>query len=143
MADYPGQQYGFSDFERSKPSLEDEEIYELRELLSSRPTRSVTLPDLAATANDLFLPSDGLLFRIQTTGAPQTITGFANVASGRVFYLAIGGASVITLAHENAGSVAQNRIICPTVLGVALTPPAMAILIYDGNSQRWLIASQS
>jgi len=96
----------------------------------------VTIPPLAATANDLSLP-EGLSFRLSTSGGAQIITGFANVKAGRQVFILNFGANNITLNNQDAGSLAQNRIITGTGAAVAIQPDRSALLVYDGTTVRW------
>ena len=96
----------------------------------------VTLPALAATANDLSL-GEGTYFRLSTSGGARIITGFANVQSGRRVFLFNLGPNNITLNNQDAGSSAVNRIITGTGAAVVMAPDGAVILVYDGITTRW------
>ncbi len=96
----------------------------------------VTLPAIAATANDLSL-GQGTYFRLSTSGGAQIITGFANVQAGRRVFLFNVGAANITLNNQDAGSSAENRIITGTGAAVVIAPDGAVILVYDNITTRW------
>lgn len=100
----------------------------------------VTLPDISATANDLFLPT-GTSFRATATGGAQDVTGFANVKAGRGITFLNVGANNLVLRNQNAGSAEQNRIITGTGASVTIQPDRSAFLVYDGTTVRWRLIS--
>ena len=100
----------------------------------------VTLPDISATANDLFLPT-GNSFRALTSGGAQTVTGFANGMAGRQVVFMNVGVDAITLANDNAGSTEQNRILTGIGGDLVIQPDRSAMLTYDGEIARWRVTS--
>jgi hypothetical protein len=74
------------------------------------------------------------------TGVAPTITGFASGATSRAITLfAVGGP--IVLKHENAGSLAANRISTPGGTDFTVPENGAIELVYDGDSTRWRVAS--
>ncbi len=76
-----------------------------------------------------------------SSDASRTITGFDKTISRKndTIWLTNVGSFDVVLAHENAGSVATNRIISPTTANLALGPDESAMLWYDGTTTRWRI----
>jgi hypothetical protein len=77
--------------------------------------------------------------------AALTITGLDSApgaitfGQSAVLLLNTDNASSITLKHQNAGSTAANRIICPNAADYVI-PPLGAVLIYrDTQTQRWRV----
>lgn len=122
--------------------ISEQQISELTNALSSQSGSSstileqVTLPDISAAANDLFLPT-GTSFRATATGGAQDVTGFANVKAGRGITFLNVGANNLVLRNQNAGSTAENRIITGTGASVTIQPDRSAFLVYDGTTVRW------
>lgn len=73
---------------------------------------------------------------IRFSGAAPVVTGFDGGTNGRrMVVMATGGPLV--LRHEDAGSVAANRITTQ-ISGNVLVPDECSVtLIYDGTTQRW------
>jgi len=72
--------------------------------------------------------------------AAADFTGIAGGVSGRQIWVVTSPASAasLTLRHENAGSLAANRITCATGADIVVTATKAVQMIYDGNSSRWL-----
>lgn len=105
----------------------------------------VTLEQLTANANDLILPASrlrpDLFISYMITGdANRNITGFANQWPGRKVVAINRGSFNIVLQHQNAGSLAQHRIISPTAADYTLGPFESAILCYI-SPDRWVIVA--
>jgi hypothetical protein len=49
----------------------------------------------------------------------------------------------LILQHENAGSAAANRMLCPGAQDVQLQPLCSAVMIYDSTSARWRVLDMS
>jgi hypothetical protein len=73
-----------------------------------------------------------------TAGAPATVTGLAGGVAGRVVVLVNRSGGGITVAHENAGSVAANRYSAADgASNISLGAGFATRLIYDGTASRW------
>lgn len=75
---------------------------------------------------------------LSSTGAVN-ITGFGSVANGREIYVYNNGVNNITLKHQDAGSVAANRIIGRAAADVVLAAATGALLWYSPSITRWLV----
>ena len=103
----------------------------------------ISLDAFTADQNNLTLPN-GNSFRLSTDGVARTITGVANVSTGRVIYiLNVAGGANISLANDSASSTEQNRILTGTGGTVAMQPDRAAILIYDGEDTRWRLVAMT
>lgn len=103
----------------------------------------ITIPQFTADQNDLTL-GEGDSFRMSTDGVARTINGLANVSPGRRIEIHnVAGGANISLANQNAGSVATNRIITGTGGTVAIQPDRSAILRYDGTTTRWRLIAMT
>lgn len=92
------------------------------------------------TQNDLALGNVNTL--MWAGAAPSVITGFSGGANGRILIIDVLSASALTLAHENAGSVAANRLSCPQGVdaiasSLIATGAASATFRYDSAISRW------
>ena len=104
----------------------------------------ITPAALAADANDYQGQGTGdnirQVVRVEATGANRTITGFDVQAEHDSMWVTnVGASNDVILAHQNAGSVAENRIISPTGADVNLSQNESAFLWYDGTTDRWRI----
>ncbi len=75
--------------------------------------------------------------RINASSSSAVITGFTAGKPGQLLIVWNVGAFPLVLAHENAGSLAPNRIITPLHADYTVWPDGGEILEYDGASQRW------
>ena len=82
--------------------------------------------------------SDHTLVRL-TVSAPVDFTGFAGGVVGRKMTLVNLSASVITLKHQDGGSLAANRIIVTGAADLALSQNESATLEYDNTISRWRV----
>ncbi len=89
--------------------------------------------------NDVNLGT-GAVFNYTGAGA-ATFTGITGGVNGRSIRIINNSAFVLTIAHNNAGSIAANRIL--TANGLDNTVPANAVvsLQYDVTSLRWHVVA--
>src|SRR3990167_6886308 len=89
------------------------------------------------TLND-WAPGD-LTFvdRLIYTGGGVTINGLVAVSTSRVIHLVNTTATTLSVAHEQGGSAAANRIYTPTAATV--TVGWHGLLLYDTAAGRWRI----
>jgi hypothetical protein len=104
----------------------------------------VTLPPhasltLAATQNDYQWPLGRATLRLTGASGGSTITGLAWPSSCRQIRLVNVSVANITLAHQNTGSVAANRILSSTGADVVLQTNGFALLEYDPGTSRWRV----
>ena len=76
-----------------------------------------------------------------STDASRTVTGLVNGTDGRFVLISNVGSFDLILAHQNASSVAANRIISPTAQDVTIIPNDSIVLQYDSTTSRWRIIS--
>lgn len=77
---------------------------------------------------------------IRSASTPVTITGIAGGVLGRTLFITVLGANSISFAHQNASSVATNRIVTLTALTVAKTARQTLMLLYIAHDtgNRWI-----
>ena len=102
------------------------------------------LDPLAAGDNDDVTPTDwDLAFGVRATSvADAGITGLvALTGSGKILFKKLynAGSYNLTLRHQNAGSLAANRLIIPGGADLILAPNDVVDLFYDTVSQRWRV----
>jgi hypothetical protein len=80
-----------------------------------------------------------------TGGAAVTYTGFdaTDKQEGRILYIRNVSGFTLTLNHEDAGSLAANRITCPGSANITLAARGGAVLMYDGNVSRWYVVAHT
>jgi len=101
-------------------------------------TLTPTSPPIGTTHNWAIGNASCILF--MSGFAAADFTGIAGGVSGRQIWVVTSPASAasLTLRHENAGSLAANRITCATGADIVVTATKAVQMIYDGNSSRWL-----
>jgi len=73
-------------------------------------------------------------------GADADLTGIAGGANGRQIWAFVSPSAggTLTLRHNNAGSIAANRITSATGADIVITATKAVQMIYDGFTSRWL-----
>jgi hypothetical protein len=99
-------------------------------------THATSPAGMAATEND-YAGAAGSFARLTPNAAGTAITGFAGGVDGRVLTIVNLGAPNVTLAHQNAGSAAGNRILTNTGASVVVPPNGTASFLYDAATSRW------
>jgi len=128
-----------------QPQIQGHEIFGQFALRSlSRNAGGATV----ATNNDYANPGTAAL-EISNVGLNFVITGIAGGTDGQLMELVNltqldgGGPYQMTIAHQNTGSAAANRIIVPTGANYVNTPGAGGVdivrLRYSGSQSRWLM----
>lgn len=86
--------------------------------------------------------ADNQVLRIEPAG-PLTITGFDGGTEGRVLVVVNAGNESITLAHDDSGSDAENRLYLPDGVDLVLLESThrAATFLYDATSLRWRLVS--
>jgi hypothetical protein len=81
------------------------------------------------------------LFRITGPSAAYSIGGFQFGVDGRRITVLNTVAQTLTLANEDASSVAANRITTLTGANLVLSATRISVadLIYDATTQRWIV----
>lgn len=91
---------------------------------------------IVADKNDYSL-GDGVVFKL-TSDAARTITGIATeIPDGHHKILINTGSFPITIAHQNTGSIAANRIITMSGTDVLMTTNGVMQIWKDGSANRW------
>ncbi len=85
--------------------------------------------------------STALSSNLRITGptAAFTITGFANGHAGKLLIISNATVQTMTIAPQNAGSAAANRIVTGTGANVNIAGPARAVFVYDATDSRWYL----
>lgn len=96
-----------------------------------------TPAQVTADQNDYSI-GDASVIRF-STDILRNFTGFADGEAGRFLLLINVGAANGALNHQNAGSVAENRIITKDGLSLVIIPNGSALLFYDDVSDRWRV----
>lgn len=138
MSYFETDRVGSGDYQNTKPGLDNRQVNQVAVQLARNLTGTVTLSQLTADADNFNLPGCSIA-RVSTDASVRTITGFAGGTPGRIVILRHIGSNNITLANENAGSEAENRLLSTTGSDRTLAPGGMALIAYDGNSLRWLM----
>jgi len=117
----------------------------------SEPQRMVSyeasdFPTITADVHDADLGYYAVA-RVVLSGGSFDLTGIADGAGqegagGRVQRIINASASALTLTlkHENAGSVAENRMLLPSAADYPIPQFAAACLWYDLDASRWRIS---
>jgi hypothetical protein len=105
-----------------------------RESVSSTTTNPIS--DAAISASTSFITMNG-----QT--ADYSFTGIANGYDGKFLTIYNSTPFKMTLEHEHAGSMAQNRIVTGLTAALTVGPDASVSLIYSANKQRWIVKGWS
>lgn len=117
------------------------DVYDDLKLLLIRLTRHQTLafsPAQITAAKNNYDPGEGALLRL-STDAPRNITGFSGGTDGRRLMIINVGAQNIVLTHQDAASLAANRILSQTGANVTMAGDAIQEIIYDAVTLRWRI----
>lgn len=72
--------------------------------------------------------------------ADWSLTGLAGGAADREICIINGSASRLTLAHQNAGSSANNRFSLPGAADLVIRPLASVRLLWKGTLSRWIVS---
>ncbi|KKN22745.1 hypothetical protein LCGC14_0912060 [marine sediment metagenome] len=108
-------------------------------------TADIVLPDrtiaLAIGANANVATGTVPVQRLSVAGGAADISGFAGGVAGRLLIVYNIVTLDITLQHQNGGSVAANRIMCPGNVNLLLDPSDSAMLRYDDTLSRWFVIS--
>lgn len=75
----------------------------------------------------------------------DTLTGIAGGTAGRMLVLTNRGTGTdnLDLANDSGSSVAANRIKTPGAATHSISSQTSAVLLYDGQQSRWVVASSS
>lgn len=92
--------------------------------------------DILANQNDYAQPETPGRWRLASDAA-RDITGIAYADDGEPLYIVNRGGFNITFKHQNAGSRAENRLICTGAADIVLAPDEAILGWYDGNTGRW------
>lgn len=96
-----------------------------------------TRPELTANANDLDL---GKYRNVRiSSDAARSITGILAGFDGEERLVVNVGAFNITLENQDAGSTAENRLLCPGGADVVLAPDEAVKIVYDDTTDRWRV----
>jgi hypothetical protein len=136
---YEGQnRYGGGDgghiYALTRPKLTPAQVGQVQVGLQLSPNAQQLYPQLTADQDDFSL-NVGTITHLFTSDALRTITGFANVGIGIKSVTNIGSQDVV-LANDNAGSLAQNRILTHMGADITLNPGESALIFYDFVTQR-------
>jgi hypothetical protein len=69
------------------------------------------------------------------------LQGLANGSMGDIVIIENANTVDLTIAHDNAGATAANRILIEGGSDRVIRPNGLAILIYDTNASRWFLLS--
>lgn len=102
--------------------------------------RSIPLTPAQITANqNNYAPGTAWFYRL-STDASRDITGLStSQVSGQVAEVWNVGAQNIVLKNQDANSTDVNRFICTGGADITLAADEVALLRYDGTTQRWRV----
>jgi len=123
------------DFLADRPQLKDELVKKVAGQFSRTPADQITYEQITSNQNNYEL-REGFFHRL-STDASRNITGFANVRPGRFVLIANVGSFDIVITHQDAASVAQNRVLSHTAANITLNANESVFLIYDSVTARW------
>jgi hypothetical protein len=106
----------------------------------------VTPATLAADVNDWDITGLGTarIVKGNVTGVARTATGIANPINNQRFTLTnISTVLDLILAHENTGSSANNRFLCPNSRDYTVGPRASVDLWYDPTTLRYRVLGEA
>ncbi len=92
-------------------------------------------------ANNNVAIANASFIRLAGPTATFSITGFDSGIEGKLLFLFNDTVQNLTLANQNVGSTAANRIVTHTGADVVLVGRCAAVLEYDSNQSRWTIIS--
>lgn len=81
--------------------------------------------------------------RLSADGGGSALTGFADGRGNRRLVIVNISANTLTLEHEDAASVATNRVITATGAAITLAQNDVAEVLYDEVSTRWRVIGTS
>lgn len=111
------------------------------------PLETKLIPDLnltytpiqiTANQNDYAQPETPGIWRLSTDAA-RDITGISYSNDGELIRIVNVGSNNLVLKHQNAGSRAENRLICTGAADITLAANEAAIGWYDEITLRWRI----
>jgi hypothetical protein len=95
----------------------------------------VTPMQITADQNNYTLPAQAEIIRL-FSDASRTITGFTGARAGAITLCNVGSFNIV-IANNNAGSDAQNRVLCHTGANITLQPNMSVNIWYDFMSEIW------
>lgn len=125
---------GDGDYVKTRPILNPTQVRQAQAALTIAESGQVTYPQITANQNNFPLAT-GFFFHRFTSDASRTITGFVGVGIGINVITNTGGNDLV-LANNDAGSTAENRILCHTGANITLNPNESALILYDKTSAR-------
>lgn len=97
----------------------------------------------SGTTNDYAIVEQAGTYRLTPNAAGSTLSGLAMVGGNqpgrRLKLVNIGATAVITLTHQDAGSTAANRFLCPSTGSLVLRPGESVQVEYDAAQARWSV----
>lgn len=101
---------------------------------------TVSIP--AGTTNNLVISTDTVALRRGAAVGTSTVTGITGGVNGRLLqFFSVDGsaADLCQFAHDDSGSVAENRIYCPGNTNFSWRNRGGGWLRYDGGTSRWIV----
>ena len=95
---------------------------------------------LNGTNNNVQLDSMSF-YRITAPTQAFNISGFANGTNGRMLILYNTTSQIMTLNHQNANSIASNRMIISTLSNLEIGTNGSVTLRYSSGLSRWLVTA--
>lgn len=96
---------------------------------------ATTFAQFTANQDDLAIGDARLA--LFSSDAPRDLTGLAGGSEGRILPFVNEGAQNIVLKHQDASSVAANRVICRTGADVTYAGSATGLIWYNPKASRW------
>lgn len=106
--------------------------------------REGTAVALANGANNNIAPGTTSYIRITGPTAAFSITGITGGVNGKIMTLINTTAQTMTISHQNAGSVAANRVFAPNASNLALEGQYSTVTLqYNSTLGGWVVVSYS
>jgi len=97
----------------------------------------------SGNTNDYDIGVNAETLWVDTAAGAATLTGVADGVAGRKLRVFNKGASTLTIAHLNAASLIENRIITPTGADIVIAAFGGGVALeYDDAGQRWYVSGQ-
>ena len=109
--------------------------------LAATPTSSIVTQASSATGAQADFALTTNVSSLICTGAAPIFSGFAAGVAGQTVDVWFTGTTLLQILTQNAGSVAANRVICPSTVGLTVGTNGCIRLSYDTTAARWHAAT--
>ena len=111
--------------------------------LSTAQSTSIVTQTSTATGAQADFALTTNVTQLVLTGAAPIFSGFAAGAAGQTVDIVFTGTTSCQILTQNAGSVAANRVIGPSTVGLTVGTNGVIRMTYDAAASRWRMATVS